>query len=51
MKPFGRQRSVAGCSGQLYNASADTYYKANDAAAYDDWVRARNHWDYFYNRA
>merc|ERR1711898_85645 len=34
---------------QLYNASADTYYKANDAAAYDDWVRARNHWDYFYN--
>jgi len=35
---------------QLYNASADTYYKANDAAAYDDWVRARNHWDYFYNR-
>jgi hypothetical protein len=36
---------------QLYNASADTYYKANDAAAYDDWVRARNHWDYFYNRS
>jgi hypothetical protein len=35
---------------QFYNASADTYYKANDAAAYDDWVRARNHWDYFYNR-
>jgi hypothetical protein len=32
-------------------ASADTYYKANDAAAYDDWVRARNHWDYFYNRS
>ena len=29
---------------QLYNSSADTYYKANDAAAYDDWVRARNHW-------
>jgi hypothetical protein len=27
------------------------YYKANDAAAYDDWVRARNHWDYFYNRS
>ena len=26
---------------QLYNASADTYYKANDAASYDDWVRAR----------
>jgi len=23
---------------QLYNAAADTYYKANDAAAYDDWV-------------
>jgi len=36
---------------QLYNASADTYYKANDAASYDDWVRARNHWDYFYNRS
>jgi hypothetical protein len=34
---------------QLYNASADTYYKTNDAVAYDDWVRARNHWDYFYN--
>jgi hypothetical protein len=26
-------------------------YKGNDAAAYDDWVRARNHWDYFYNRS
>ena len=24
-------------------------YKANDAAAYDDWVHARKHWDYFYN--
>ncbi len=36
---------------QLYNATSDTYYKANDAAAYDDWVRARNHWDYFYNRS
>jgi len=36
---------------QFYNASADTYYKANDAAAYDDWVRDRNHWDYFYNRS
>ena len=36
---------------QLYNASADTYYMVNDAAAYDDWVRARNHWDYFYNRS
>jgi hypothetical protein len=35
---------------QLYNASADTYYKANDAA-YDDWVRARKHSDYFYNRS
>ena len=23
----------------------------NDAAAYDDWVRARNQWDYFYNRS
>ena len=32
---------------QLYNASADTYYKANDAAAYDDWVRASKQWDYF----
>ncbi len=36
---------------QLYNAFADTYYKASDAAAYDDCVRARNHWDYFYNRS
>ena len=36
---------------QYFNQSADTYYKANDAASYDDWVRARNHWDYFYNRS
>jgi hypothetical protein len=36
---------------KFFNQSADTYYKANDAAAYDDWVRARNHWDYFYNRS
>ena len=21
------------------------------AAAYDDWVRARAHWDYFYHRS
>jgi hypothetical protein len=28
----------------------DTYFKDNDAAAYDDWVRACNHWYYFYNR-
>merc|ERR1711970_396196 len=34
----------------LYLQSLDTYYKANDAAAYDDWVRARAHWDYFYHR-
>merc|ERR1712070_258878 len=26
----------------LYLQSSDTYYKANDAAAYDDWVRARH---------
>ena len=32
---------------QLYNPSADTYYQVNDAAAYDDWVRASKHWDYF----
>ena len=32
---------------QLYNTSADTYYKAIVAAAYDDWVRASKHWDYF----
>ena len=32
---------------QLYNTSADTYYKAIDAAAYDDWVRASKQWDYF----
>ena len=25
----------------------DTYYKAIDAAAYDDWVRASKQWDYF----
>jgi hypothetical protein len=35
----------------LYLQSSDTYYKANDAAAYDDWVRARAHWDYFYHRS
>jgi len=35
----------------LYRQSSDTYYKANDAAAYDDWVRARAHWDYFYHRS
>jgi hypothetical protein len=32
-------------------ASADTYYKANDAVVYDDWRRARSRWDYFYNRS
>jgi hypothetical protein len=34
---------------QLYNVSADTYYKANEAAACDDWVRARKKGEYFYN--
>eukprot|EP00960_Hanusia_phi_P075647 768452-Hanusia_phi.AAC.2 len=34
----------------LYQESEDTYYRANDAASYDDWRRARHQWDYFYNR-
>jgi len=25
----------------LYQESEDTYYRANDAASYDDWRRAR----------
>ena len=33
----------------LYQESEDTYYRANDAASYDDWRRARHQWDYFYN--
>jgi hypothetical protein len=36
---------------QMYNASTDIYYKDNDSASYEDWVRARNHWDYFYNHS
>eukprot|EP00294_Goniomonas_avonlea_P017969 CAMPEP_0114570320 /NCGR_PEP_ID=MMETSP0114-20121206/17132_1 /TAXON_ID=31324 /ORGANISM="Goniomonas sp, Strain m" /LENGTH=62 /DNA_ID=CAMNT_0001757329 /DNA_START=8 /DNA_END=196 /DNA_ORIENTATION=+ len=35
---------------KLWQKSEDTYYQANDAASYDDWVRARHQWDYFYNR-
>jgi hypothetical protein len=35
----------------LYQESEDTYYRANDAASYDDWRRARHQWDYFYNRS
>merc|ERR1712086_923283 len=35
----------------LYLQSSDTYFKSNDAAAYDDWIRARAHWDYFYHRS
>ena len=34
----------------LYQESEDTYYRANDAASYDDWRRARHQWDYFHNR-
>jgi TolA-binding protein len=34
----------------LYQESEDTYSRANDAASYDDWRRARHQWDYFYNR-
>ena len=26
----------------LYQESEDTYYRANDAASYDDWRRARH---------
>merc|ERR1712167_414454 len=28
-----------------YMKAEDTYYKANDAASYDDWKRARHQWD------
>ena len=34
----------------LYQESEDTYFRANDAASYDDWRRARPRWDCFYNR-
>ena len=34
----------------LYQESEDAYYRANDAASYDDWRRARPQWDCFYNR-
>eukprot|EP00296_Roombia_truncata_P006093 JP443419.1.p1 GENE.JP443419.1~~JP443419.1.p1 ORF type:complete len:67 (+),score=21.90 JP443419.1:15-215(+) len=34
-----------------YMKAEDTYYKANDAASYDDWKRARHQWDYFYHRS
>ena len=27
---------------QLYQSSSDIYYRANDAASYDDWRRSRN---------
>mmetsp|Transcript_19227 Transcript_19227/g.44974 ORF Transcript_19227/g.44974 Transcript_19227/m.44974 type:complete len:100 (+) Transcript_19227:185-484(+) len=33
-----------------YRKAEDTYYQANDWAAYDDWRRARDSWDYFYSR-
>jgi len=29
----------------------DVRINLTSPAAYDDWVRARNHWDYFYNRS
>jgi hypothetical protein len=35
---------------KTYQDSEDVYYKANDAASYDDWRRAGHQWDYFYNR-
>merc|ERR1712023_65705 len=31
----------------FYKAS-DAFFKANAAASYNDWKRARAHWDYFY---
>jgi hypothetical protein len=33
-----------------YKKAEDTYYQANNWAAYDDWRRARDQWDYFYSR-
>ena len=33
-----------------YQKAEDTYYQANNWAAYDDWRRARDQWDYFYSR-
>jgi hypothetical protein len=34
-----------------YQKAEDTYYQANNWAAYDDWRRARDQWDYFYSRS
>jgi hypothetical protein len=42
--------SCWGCS-FYYKKAEDTYYQANNWAAYDDWRRARDQWDYFYSRA
>jgi hypothetical protein len=32
---------------KAFEQAADTYFMANDAASYDDWRRARAHWNYF----
>ena len=32
---------------KAFETAADTYFMANDAASYDDWKRARSHWNYF----
>ncbi len=32
---------------KAFESAADTYFMANDAASYDDWKRARAHWNYF----
>ena len=32
---------------KAFETAADTYFMANDAASYDDWKRARAHWNYF----
>jgi hypothetical protein len=32
---------------KAFEQAADTYFMANDAASYDDWKRARAHWNYF----
>jgi hypothetical protein len=42
-KAFGQHMQAK----KAFEQAADTYFMANDAASYDDWKRARAHWNYF----
>merc|ERR1711871_825219 len=33
-----------------YTKAEDSYYKANDAASYDDWRKNRRHWMHFFHK-